>query len=269
MPTNLTPGALLFRGVIVLLLLFVLSPLLVIIIASFGEAAFLQFPPKGFSLKWYAEIPRLNGLADALSISLQLAGSVTPIVVVLGVAASLALARYQMFGGRMVMAFLLSPLVVPAVVIGIAMLQFFHTVNLVSTFGALMTAHVAITLPYMVRTVTASLEMEDVALLEAAKVLGATGLQTFFYVTLPIIKPSVFTGAVFVFITSFDNYAISLFMSDASTMTLPIKMLEYIETRIDPTVAALSSLLIVFAVLVLVVSTWLVGLRRIAGIGGK
>lgn len=269
MPTTINWGGFVFRSVVVLLLLFVLSPLFVIIIASFGEAAFLQFPPKRFSLQWYAEIPKLNGLGEALRVSLNLAVIVTPIVVVLGVSASLALARYQLIGRRFVMAFLLSPLVVPAVVIGIAMLQFFHTVNVVNTFGALIIAHVAITLPYMVRTVTASLEMEDVALLEAAKVLGANGLQTFFHVTLPIIKPSVFTGAVFVFITSFDNYAISLFMSDASTMTLPIKMLEYIETRIDPTVAALSSLLIVFAVLVLMVSTWLVGLRRIAGIGGK
>src|SRR5690606_40232559 len=112
-------------------------------------------------------------------------------------------------------------------------------------------------------------EMEDVSLLEAAGVLRANGLQTFWHVTLPIIKSSVFTGAVFVFITSFDNYAISLFMSDASTMTLPIKMLEYIETRIDPTMAALSSMLIIFSVLVLVLSTWAVGLRRVAGIGAK
>jgi len=250
------------------ILLFILSPLIVVIICSFGSAAFLYFPPASYSLKWYHEVLALDGLQEALATSLLISGIATPSSVILGTCASLALVRYPFAGKSAVMAMLLSPLVVPAIVIGIAMLQFFRSIAVLDSVHAMTIAHVAITLPYMVRTVVASLEMEDRSALEAAKMLGANPLQSFFYVTLPAIKSSVFSGAVFVFIISFDNYAISLFLSDASTTTLPIKMLEYIETRTDPAIAALASLLIVFSVILLCISIWAVGIRRVARLSG-
>jgi putative spermidine/putrescine transport system permease protein len=258
----------LLKALVLVILLFILSPLVVVIVSSFGEAAFLYFPPSSYSFKWYREILELDGLGEALRTSLVISGVATPVSVILGTTSALALARYEFIGKGVLIGVLLSPLVVPAIVIGIAMLQFFKTIDLISSTQAMMVAHIAITLPYMVRTVVASLEMEDRSVLEAATMLGANMFQSFIYVTLPTIRSSIFSGAIFVFIISFDNYAISLFMSDALTTTLPIKMLEYIESRTDPTVAALSSLLIVLSALLLLISIWIVGLKKVSRLSG-
>jgi len=256
------------KVVVVVILLFILSPLVVVIISSFGNAAFLYFPPNSYSVRWYHKVFELDGLGDALRTSLLISGVATPVSVVLGTMSALALVRYSFRGKAAILAVLLSPLVVPAIVVGIAMLQCFRSIDALNSFQAMIIAHIAITLPYMVRTVLASLEMEDGAILEAARMLGAGPIQSFLHVTLPAIKSSLFSGAVFVFIISFDNYAISLFLSDASTTTLPIKMLEYIESRTDPAIAALSSLLIVFSVVLLCISTWAVGIKRVARMSG-
>lgn len=240
-PQTAGKSSIVLQLVVALILCFILSPLVVVVISSFGKAAFLHFPPQSYSWRWYTEVLSLDGLDTALMTSLQISGLATPISIVIGTCASLALARHNFTGKPFVVALLLSPLVVPGIVIGIAMLQFLRSMLVVTTFQGLLIAHIAITLPYMVRTVAASLEMEDNSALEAARMLGANGVQTFWYVTLPSIKSAMFAGGIFVFITSFDNYAISLFLSDASTTTLPIKMLEYIETRTDPAIAALSS----------------------------
>jgi len=258
----------LLKLLVAAILLFILSPLIVVIISSFGAASFLYFPPSSYSIRWYHEVFELDGLGDALGNSLLISGIATPLSIVLGTTSALALARYKFAGKSALTAMLLSPLVVPAIVVGIAMLQFFRSIDSLSTLQAMIIAHVAITLPYMVRTVVASLEMEDESMLEAARMLGANAFQSFVFITLPTIRSSVFTGAIFVFIISFDNYAISMFLSDASTTTLPIKMLEFIESRTDPAVAALSSLLIIFSVALLCISTWAVGLKRVARMSG-
>jgi putative spermidine/putrescine transport system permease protein len=258
----------LLKLLVAAILLFILSPMIVVIISSFGAASFLYFPPHSYSIKWYYEIFELDGLGEALANSLLISGIATPVSIVLGTTSALAIARYKFAGKSALMAMLLSPLVVPAIVIGIAMLQFFRSIDGLSTLQAMIAAHVAITLPYMVRTVVASLEMEDESMLEAAKMLGANAFQSFAFVTLPTIKSSIFTGAIFVFIISFDNYAISMFLSDAGTTTLPIKMLEFIESRTDPAMAALASLLIAFSVILLCISTWAVGLKRVARMSG-
>ncbi len=261
-------GHLLLKALVLVILLFILSPLVVVIVSSFGEAAFLYFPPSSYSLRWYHEIFVLEGLGEALQTSLIISGIATPLSVILGTTSALAIARYSFLGKPVLIGVLLSPLVVPAIVIGIAMLQFFKTIDLISSLQAMTVAHVAITLPYMVRTVVASLEMEDQSVLEAATMLGANMFQSFVHVTLPTIKSSIFSGAIFVFIISFDNYAISLFLSDALTTTLPIKMLEYIETRTDPAIAALSSLLILLSAVLLLISIWIVGLKKVARLSG-
>ena len=144
-----------------MILLFVLSPLVVVVVSSFGAAAFLYFPPSAYSFKWYREILALDGLGEALQTSLLISGVATPVSVILGTTSALALARYSFIGKSVLIGILLSPLVVPAIVIGIAMLQFFKTIDMISSTQAMMVAHIAITLPYMVRTVVASLEMED------------------------------------------------------------------------------------------------------------
>jgi putative spermidine/putrescine transport system permease protein len=262
-------GALVLRAVVIAVLVFLLAPLLIVIIVSFGEAAFIQFPPQTLSLKWYVNIARLDGFVGSLMLSLQLAVVTTCVTTLLGISASLALTRYNFRGRQALMSLFLSPLILPAIVIGIGMLQYFRAIDLFSTFTTLLAGHVVITLPYMIRTVTSSLELQDESLVEASRVLGADTLQTFTRVIVPGIKSGLMAGALFTFIMSFDNYSVSLFLSDAVYETLPIRMLSYVERTIDPTVAAASSILIFFSIIQLILGAWLVGVRRMGGLADK
>ncbi|WP_354151064.1 ABC transporter permease [Aquamicrobium ahrensii] len=257
------------RATIVAILGFLLAPLVVIVVVSFGDAAFMQFPPKGLSFRWYANIDQLEGFFDAVVISLKLAVLSTVIVLVLGVAASLALTRHRFAGRGAAMSLFLSPLMLPSIVIGIGLLQYYTSLGFFSTFTALVLGHCAIVFPYMVRTVASSLEQQDESVIEASRVLGADAVQTFAHIIVPSIRPGLINGAIFAFIMSFDNYSVSLFLSDAATQTLPIRMLTYVAMAIDPTVAAASTLLILFSMLQLLVAGWLIGVRRIGGLAGK
>lgn len=262
-------GASALRIAIVVVLAFLVMPLLIIVAVSFGNAPFIQFPPKGFSLRWYANIGQLEGFFDAVLVSLKLATLSTIVAIVLGVAASLAVSRYRFRGRSAAISLFLSPLMLPSIVVGIGLLQYYTQINLFSTFTALVLGHTAIIFPYMVRTVTSSLEQQDESVIEASRVLGADALQTFVHVIAPGIKPGLISGAVFAFVMSFDNYTVSLFLSDATTQTLPVRMLTYVAMAINPTVAAASSLLILFSVLQLLLVGWLIGLRRFSGLSGN
>lgn len=255
-------GGLLLRGAIILLLLFLLAPVAVIVVVSFGQAAFMQFPPKSFSLRWYANIGQLEGFFDAVVISLELAALSTAVTLMLAVAASLAVTRYKFHGRGGAMLLFLSPLMLPSIVAGIGLLQYYSRLNLFSTFTILVLGHAAIIFPFMVRMVVASLEQQDESVIEASRVLGADAMQTFAHVIVPGIKPGLIGGAIFAFIMSFDNYSVSLFLSDAVTQTLPIRFLTYVAMAIDPTVAAASSLLILFSVVQLLIVGWLVGVNK-------
>lgn len=264
-----TFGALALRLVILLVLGFLITPLVVIVVVSFGEAAFMQFPPKSLSLRWYANVGQLEGFIGSLIVSLELAALATCIAAALGVAASLALTRYRFPGRNGAMALFLSPLMLPSIVIGIGLLQYYQMLGFFSTPMSLVLGHVAIVFPYMVRTVASSLETQDESVIEASRVLGADAWQTFIHVIVPGIKSGLMSGAIFAFVMSFDNYSVSLFLSDAATQTLPIRMISYVAMAIDPTVAAASTLLILFSALQLMLAIWLIGVHRIGGLAGK
>lgn len=259
-------GAVALRAAIVLVLAFLIMPLVIIVAVSLGNAPFIQFPPKDLSLRWYANIGQLEGFFDAVLVSLKIAALSTIVATVLGVSASLAVSRYRFRGRGAVVSLFLSPLMLPSIVVGIGLLQYYTRLDLFSTFTALILGHAAIIFPYMVRTVTSSLEQQDESVIEASRVLGADALQTFFHVVVPGIKPGLISGAVFAFVMSFDNYTVSLFLSDATTQTLPIRMLTYVSMAINPTVAAVSSLLILFSIAQLLLVGWLIGLRRFSGL---
>lgn len=245
---------------------FLLTPLVVTIVVSFGSSAIFTLPPPGWSMRWYERLASLRGLTAALGASVQVAGISTLASMVLGGMATIALARGRFPGRETVIAFLTSPLMLPGLVLGIALLQGFRFVGLRDVWTSLVVAHVVITMPYVVRTLHSALTLFDFSLVDAARTLGCSYPQAILRVLLPNLAPAFLTSGIFAFLASMDNYAISIFFTNAWTKTLPIQMLNYVEEQPDPTIAAISSLLIVLVLVLLLVCERMVGLRRIAEI---
>lgn len=245
---------------------FLLTPLVVTIVVSFGSSAIFTLPPPGWSMRWYERLANLRGLTAALGASVQVAGISTLASMVLGGMATIALARGRFPGRETVIAFLTSPLMLPGLVLGIALLQGFRFVGLRDVWTSLVVAHVVITMPYVVRTLHSALTLFDFSLVDAARTLGCSYPQAILRVLLPNLAPAFLTSGIFAFLASMDNYAISIFFTNAWTKTLPIQMLNYVEEQPDPTIAAISSLLIVLVLVLLLVCERMVGLRRIAEI---
>lgn len=247
--------------------LFLLAPLLVVVAASFSPTPVFDLPIDGYSLRWYQRIPHLEGFWPALSLSLQIAVLSTVLALVLGTLAAIAIARGKLPGAQALAAALVSPLMLPGLVLGIAMLQYFRALGLTAAWPALLLAHLVVTLPYVARTMVAGLTRFDFTLLEAARTLGCTFPGAILKAMVPALAPSFLTASLFAFLASFDNYPVSIFLTDVRTKTLPIKMLQYIEEAPDPTLAALSTLILASTVVLLIVADRAVGLHRMAGTG--
>lgn len=224
--------------------LYLLAPILIVIPVSFSEASYLVFPPRGFSWRWYVNFFSLRELTDALALSARLAASVTAASTVIGTMAAFALVRYRFTGRDLLRTIFLSPMVLPGVVLGIGFLIFFSRTRLIHSFWSLFFAHLVVTLPYVIRTVSATLQGFPRVLEEAAASLGAPPWTGFRTVTLPVIKPGIMAGAIFAFIISFDELIISIFLTGPRLSTLPVQIYNYIEFTSDPTIAAISVILI-------------------------
>ncbi|MBR0644551.1 ABC transporter permease [Plastoroseomonas hellenica] len=251
---------------LLLTIAFLLLPIVVVIPVSFTEAPIFAFPPEGFSLQWYAKIRNVDGLLGALALSAQIAALSTGIALLLGTLAAIALVKGQVPGSAAITAFMVSPLMLPGLVLGIALLQALREVGLRDAWWSLLLAHVVITMPFVMRTVLASLALFDFAMVDAARTLGCSYARALLRVLVPNILPGFISGALFAFIASFDNYPVSMFLVDVRTKTLPIQLLNYLEISPDPTLAAVSTLLILLTVLVLFLCDRLVGLRRMAAL---
>ena len=241
---------------------FLMLPVVVIALASFSRTSYLTVPPRGLTLRWFTAVLGDAEYLQAIGFSLLLALVATVGALWTGVAASFALIRRRVPGSALVSALLNAPLVFPAVVVGVALLQFYAMVHLNGTFVGLALAHMVITVPYVVRAVTASLQGIDPELEHAARVLGASGPVAFFTVTLPLIRPGVAAGALFAFIVSFDNVPVSIFLLGSGQMTLPVKIFTAIEYGVDPSIAAISTLLIVLTGVGLAVAERWIGFHR-------
>jgi len=244
--------------------LYLLLPLLVIIGTSVTGTAYLRFPPEGFTLAWYAKFLGDSSYLESLWLSAVLAVSATAIAMMLGVPLALALAREMIPGARAISALFLSPLVLPPIVIGAALLQYASALGFARTFLALLVGHTVLVIPYIVRTTTASLSGFNRSLEEASRDLGATGVETFFLVTLPLIKPGLIAGSLFAVIMSWINVELSMFNTTASLMPIPVKLFNYIQYNVDPTIAAVSAATIYVAVLVVVALDLLIGIDKVA-----
>ena len=247
-----------------LALLFLQLPVIIVVLASFTTKSYLTVPPVGFTLDWYWRVLGDDSYIDAILYSLILALAATAVSLVLGTAAAYALVRRRVPGGDAIAAVLMAPLVFPAVVVAVALLQYYTLTGVRGSFAAIAAAHVLITLPYVVRSVLASLAGTDPALEEAARTLGANAWTAFAKATLPLIKPGLVAGGIFSFIVSFDNVPVSIFLVSVRKTTLPVKIFTAVEHGIDPGIAAVSTMLIIVTGLCLVIAERWVGFHRFA-----
>ncbi len=242
----------LIRIVSYLALVYLVLPLVVIIGTSLTTTAYLAFPPQGLTLAWYGKMLGDPTYVSAFATSSLLAAVATLISVLLGVPAALAIARFRFPGRRLLNAMLMSPLILPHVVLGAALLQYGAAIGLTRSFAALVVGHVVIILPFVMRAVLPQLTEEQKTLEDASADLGGGPVVTFFLVTLPQIRSGIISGAIFAFIASWINVELSIFNTTAELTTIPVKLFNYVQYSIDPTIAAVSSLTILVAAAVIV-----------------
>lgn len=232
---------LMLRAIVYAILVFILLPSLVIIPMSFGEDKYLHFPPRGFTLDWYRQFLLDPEWRRATWLSVQVAAIVAVAATALGTLGALALVRGEIAGRGLVNLLLLSPLIVPNIVLAIAMFFFLARLGLTGTLLGFVLGHTVLAFPFVVLTVSSSLYQLDSDLELAALNLGATRLQIFRRITVPLIMPGIVSGAIFAFIISFDEPVISFFISAAGQTTLPRKMFEDIDQNITPVLAAVAT----------------------------
>jgi len=253
-------------AVVGLLAVFILAPLVVPVAMSISDTPYIAFPPEGFTLEWYGAVLSDPEAQSALLVSLRLALAAAAAALALGIPCAMALVRRRFPGRGAVLALVLGPLVVPLIVTGVGLLQFFSLIGLRGAFLQMWIGHTVVCIPYVVRAVAGSLATADPTQEDAARVLGANPAQVFLRVIWPQIRPGVAAGGIFAFIVSFDDFAISMWLADARSFPLPLYLYAAIQRFFDPSVAALSALMVLFALgLVLLIEKGLgIGVRRIA-----
>jgi putative spermidine/putrescine transport system permease protein len=246
-----------------LVYLFLILPVFVIVLSAFSPKEYPEFPPTGFSFRWFTAFLGNPDWNESLWISIMLLVIVTIITVVLGTLAAYGIARLDFRGKQALQSFMLSPLMIPQIVLGIALLYVFTSMGIVGTMTGLIIGHIIVAFPYVIRSVGVSVSNLNPKLELASMSLGAGPLQTFFRVTLPLIKPGIVAGAVFTAVTSFGEVSISLFVSSPSTVTVPVRIFNYIEQTYDPAVNAVSVIFIGVAVIALIIIEKTIGLTKV------
>ena len=234
-----------------LVLGFLVLPVLVVAPLSFSSARFLSFPPPGLSLRWYANFFGRAAWTNSAWLSLWVGLATTALSVLLGTPAAMGLVRGRFPGKRLAHALILSPIVAPGIIVAIGVYYAYSGFGMVGNPMALVLAHTCLAAPFVVINVSASLAGVDRRLEQAAQNLGAAPWSVFWQVTLPLIQPGLLAGAIFAFVTSFDELLVALFLSGSTAVTLPRRMWEQIRFSIDPTLAAASSLLILLTTLLM------------------
>ncbi|WP_342619550.1 ABC transporter permease [Rhodoferax sp. GW822-FHT02A01] len=247
------------RTFCVVVLLFLVAPILAIVPLSFNAEPFFTYPMPGLSLQWYRELMESAVWQLALRNSLIVATFATLLASVLGTLAALGLSRNDCPWRAVIMAVLISPMIIPVVVSAVGIYYCFARVGLLNTLTGIVFAHTALGAPFVVITVLATLSSFDHNLMRAAASLGASPMRAFFRVMLPVIAPGVASGALFAFITSFDEVVVVLFIAGSEQRTLPRQMWSGVRESISPTITAVATLLIVASVLLLVSVQWLQG----------
>jgi putative spermidine/putrescine transport system permease protein len=226
-----------------LTLLFLLLPVFIVLPISFSEGSFISYPVQGFSLRWYASIFERYPWMFSIRNSLAIALAATALATALGTLAAWGLISASFPGKPALMGLLISPIVMPLVITALAVYFMFARLGILHTYTGLILAHTVLAAPYVVITVTATLQTLDPALVRAAASLGAAPLEGFRTVTLPLIAPGVVSGAVFAFVTSFDDVVVALFLAGPTQATLPLQLFSRLRDHLDPAIIAVAALL--------------------------
>jgi len=267
-------GGALLVAYVVLFFVYLESPLVFILLASFNKGLTVRFPPSGFSLQWYSalwdlvrEVPGVKpGLVDAVVTSIWLGLASTAGALIAGTLAGFALYRLRFPGRQALRQLFLLPLLFPQIVTGIGLVLWFSRIGGVPTWLRLLLGHLILTLPYVVVTVTASLETLDVRLEEAAMNLGAGRVATFFLITVPGIRSGLMAGAIFAWLTSFSNFTVTFFLFSGEVQPLPPWLYQIMQYFIDPSIAALSTCVLLITLAVLLIMNRLLALGRLVGL---
>jgi putative spermidine/putrescine transport system permease protein len=247
----------------VLLVIFLVAPMIIVVIISFSSAQFLMFPPPGFSMQWYRKIFADPAWFDSLTTSIEIVVPTGLLAMIIGTAAALGLSRGNIPGKAVITGVLMSPIVVPVIVIAAGMFGAYRVWNLNGTLTGFILAHTVLTVPYVVSTVLASLQMVDEQYEKAALTLGASPWVAFRRIVLPLILPGVLSGLLFAMVISFDELVVSLFIGSPTFRPVTVQMWSDVLGDIDPTIAAIGTLLFLFSLLVLLAEA----VMRQTGIG--
>jgi putative spermidine/putrescine transport system permease protein len=251
-------------------LMFLAAPLLVVLPAAFNDSSLMQFPPHRWSLRWFDEYFRSASWIAATKTSFKVAVVVSILSTALGLATAVLLTRFTFFGRNLVRALIMAPLVVPVIIIAVGLYYVFLRVGLNGTFWGLVIGHTVVIFPYATIVIGTALAEVDPRLENAAVGLGAMRARAFVEVTLPLIRPGLVVAALFGFLISFDEVVIAIFVTSAETMTLPRRIWDGIRFELNPTIAAVSTLLIALSALVMLVSELLKRhLRRVSGLSAR
>ncbi len=245
-----------------LIFIFLLAPLVVVIGTSVSTSRFVSFPPDGFTMKWYMEALTNVDFLKSILLSLKISAVSVVCSCILGVMVSLYFWKKP---GKISDTFetvFLSPIVIPTVISAVAFLQYFSIFSSISGFWKLVLAYITIEIPYVIRSVTASLSGLDVSFEEASLVLGAAPLKTLFRVTLPCIKGGIVAGAIFSFVVAFDEAVIVMFIRNSRTITYPLRLYSYIMESYTPLISALASVFIIISALVIFAVEKKIGLDK-------
>lgn len=254
------PLALLFNALVIT---FMLAPLLVVCLVAFTPENTLSLPTTEFSLRWFEAVFVHPDFVQSFWNSLWLALTSATLATLLAVPAGMAITRYHFPGRDFLNGLFLSPLIIPHLVLGVALLRLFALVGGGGSFGWLVLAHALIITPYTLRLVVAALVGFDRGAEQAALSLGASQTQMFVRVTLPMILPGVTGGWLLAFINSFDEVTMSIFVTSPSTITLPVRMYMYATESIDPLMAAVSALMVAVTALAMLILDRVYGLDRV------
>lgn len=238
----------LIRLYTILVYIFMFAPIVAVIILSFNPEQFGSFPMKGFSFRWYVKLAHNTSILSAFKNSIILGGLTALLVTAIGVPAAMAFVRYDFPGKNTLNTLLLTPIMIPEVVLGVALLLFIRWLQQPKSFVMLLVGHVVITLPYVLLVVQARLVGIKREFEEAALTLGANAFHTFREVTLPLLMPAVLAGMLFAFTISFDDVTATLFWATTRNQTVPVKIFGMLRNSISPEINALGTVMIVLTV---------------------
>jgi putative spermidine/putrescine transport system permease protein len=272
-PARRSPGARPSAGRVLLwfvggaILAYLVLPTLIVVPLSFNDTSFFQFPPRAWSLRWYRQFFGTRAWTDALLTSVQIGLASMTVATVLGTAAAYGMTRGRMRGQPIWFGFFMAPMILPTIVFSLALYFAYSKLHLVGSFVGLVAAHAALAVPLVFLIVSAALEGMDEMIEFAALSSGAPPWKVFLLVTVPTIRPALFTASFFAFLSSFDEIVVAMFLSGSRMITLPKRMWDGIRLEINPTIAAAATILIAVSVVILLLTE--VMRRRAAGGTGR